>query len=232
VEQPRRGAASDPGQSLKNLFRIGGASFMLAGVLYVWAFVAELLLPTASLTSAVGLLQFIASYRSYFVLSYALFTAANSLSIVGVFAIYAVTRALNRSYAILGAGTLTIGLVATLLSSVTPALITLSDGFSTAGNVADQQVFATAAIAANAANNPIVASAFIGVGVIFVSLAMMGGGFGRRLVYLGLVVGVFNIVRALPFLTGYAFLTGLVFVSVSSLWILGVGYRVYKEEPA
>jgi hypothetical protein len=229
VEQQRYGAASDPGQPLKSLFRIGGASFMLAGIVYVWAFVAELLLPAATLSSAQGLLQFIAAYRSYFVLSYALFTAANSLSIVGVFAIYAATRVLNRSYAILGAGMLTIGLVVTLLSSVTPALIKLSDGYSASGNAADQQVFATAAIAVNAAYNPIIASAFIGVGVIFVSLAMLKGPFGRGLGYLGVVVGAFNILRALPFLTGYVFLTGLLFVSVSSIWIFGVGYRVYKE---
>ncbi len=229
MEPSRHGAASDPGQSPKNLLRIGGAAFMLAGIVYVWAFVAQLLLPAASLNSAEGLLQFVASHRLYFVLSYALFTAANSLSIVGVFAIYEVTRALNRSHAVLGAGTLTIGLVMTIMSSATPALITLSDGYSAAADVADQQVFATAAIAVNAAYNPVIAAAFIGVGVIFVSLAMLKGTFGRGVAYLGLIVGAFNILRALPFLAGYAFITGLLFVGVSSLWIFGVGYRVYRE---
>ena len=227
-QQPQYGAASEPGQSLKNLYRIAGASFMLASVLYVWAFVAELLLPVPSLSSAAGLLRFIATYRSYFVLSYAFFTAANSLSIVGVFGIYAVTRVLSRSYATLGAGTMTIGLVATLLSSTAPALITLSDGYSAASSVADQQAFANAALAVSATNNPIIASAFIGVGVILVSLALTRS-FGKVLASLGLVVGTLNIVRALPFLAGYSFLTGLVFVGVSSAWIFGVGYRVYRE---
>jgi hypothetical protein len=202
---------------------------MLAGILYVWAFVAELLVPVPSLNSAAGLLQFFASYRSFFVLSYALFTAANALSIVGVFGIYAVVRTLNRSYAALGAGTLTIGLVVELLSSTTPALIALSDGYSASGGAADQQAFATAALAVSATNNPLIASAFIGVGVIFVSFAMVRGPFGRGLAYLGVVVGAFNIVRALPFLAGYAFLMGLVFVGVSSFWIFGVGRVVYKE---
>jgi hypothetical protein len=228
-QQPQYGAASDPGPSLKNLLRIGGASFMLASLLYVWAFVAQLLLPAARLTSEAGLLQFIATYRPYFLLSYALFTAANALSIVGVLAIYAVTRASDKSHAVLGAGTLTIGLATTLLSSTTPALIALSDGYSSAASAADQQALATAALAVSAANNPVIASAFIGVGVIFVSLAMMKGPFGRVLAYMGLVVGAFNIIRALPLLAGYSFLTGLVFVGVSSLWILGVGRVVYKE---
>jgi hypothetical protein len=227
-QQPQHGAAQDPGQSLKRLFRIAGASFMLASVLYVWAFVAELLVPAPALSSAAGLLRYIASFRSYFVLSYALFTAANSLSIVGVFGIYAVTRALSRSFAILGAGTMTIGLVATLLSSTAPSLIMLSDGYSASSSAADQQAFANAALAVSATNNPLIASAFIGVGVIFMSLAMTRS-FGKGLASLGLVVWALNIVRALPFFAGYSFLMGLIFVGVSSAWIFGVGYRVYRE---
>lgn len=228
-QQPQNVAATNSGWSLKDLLRITGAAFMLSAILYVWAFVAQFLLPVPSFASAEGALQFIASYRSSFVLSYVLFTAANSLSIVGALGIYAVTRVLDRSYAMLGGGMLIIGLVAQLMSNTAPALITLSDGYSAAANAVDQQAFATAALAVSAANNPLIASAFIGVGVIFLSLAMTAGVFGRGLAYLGLVVGVLNIVRALPFLAGYSFLTGVIFVSVSSVWIFGVGRRVYKQ---
>jgi hypothetical protein len=228
-QQQRYGPASDPGNSLKNLCRIAGASFILAALLYVWAFVAQLILPAPSSSSAAGALQYVSSYRSFFVLSYSLFTVANSLSIVGVFGLYAVTRSLNRSYATLGAGTMTIGLVATLLSSTAPALITLSDGYSAAVNAADRQAFAMAALAVSATNNTVIASAFIGVGVIFASMAMTAPQFGRALAYLGLVVGALNIVRALPFLAGYSVLTGIVFVGVSSIWIFGVGRTVYRE---
>lgn len=228
-QQPQNVAVSNLGQSLVNLYRIAGASLMVAAVLYVWAFVAQLLLPVPSINSADGLLQYIASYRSFFVLSYALFTAANSLSIVGALGIYALTRVQNRSYAILGAGTLTVGLIVALLSSTAPALIRLSDGYSASATAGDQQAFATAVLAVSATNDPLIASAFLGVGVIFVSLAMMTGPFGRGLAYLGLVVGSLNIVRALPFFAGYSFLTGIVFVSVSSVWIFGVGYRVYRR---
>jgi hypothetical protein len=228
-QQPQYGAASNPGQSLRKLCMIAGGSLMVAAVLYVWAFVAQLLLPVSSLGTAEGVLQYIASYRSFFALSYALFTAANSLSIIGVLGIYAVTRVQNRSYATLGAGTMTVGLIVTLLSSTAPALIRLSDGYSAAATAAEQQAFATAALAVSATNNPLIASALIGVGVIFVSLAMMIGPFGKGLAYVGLVVGALNIVRALPFLAGYSVLTGIVFVGVSSVWIFGVGYRVYKQ---
>jgi hypothetical protein len=78
-------------------------------------------------------------------------------------------------------------------------------------------------------DNPIIASIFIGVGVIFVSLALMKGPFAKALAYLGLAVGALNIVRALPTLAGEAFITGAVFVAVSSIWIFGVGRRVYGE---
>ena len=224
-EQPLDAAAPSPGQSLKNLYRIAGSSFMIAGVLYVWAFAAQLFLPAPHFGESV--LQYVASYRSFFVLSYALFTVANSLSIIGVLGIYAVTRILDRSFAILGAGTMVIGLVATLFTSTEPALITLSYGFAAATSDADRQAFLTAAGVVGAMNNPLIASAFIGVGVIFVSLAMMAGQFGRGLAYLGLVVGTLNVVRALPFLAGYPFLTGIIFDSVSSVWIFGVGRKVY-----
>jgi hypothetical protein len=228
-QQLQGGAASNAAQSLKNLLRIAGASLMVSGIVYVWAFVAEFLLPVPSSTTADAALQFIATYRSFFILSYVLFTIANSLSIVGALGIYAVTRVRSMSYAALGAGTLIVGLIATLMSSTSPALITLSGGYSAATSAAEQQVFATAALAVFVMNNPLIASAFIGVGVIFISLAMMWGPFGRGLVYLGLVVGTLNIVRELPFLAGYPFLTGLIFVSVSSVWIFGVGHKIYKE---
>jgi hypothetical protein len=226
VEQPKYATQWNPGQSLKNLCRVGGASLMLAGVLYVWAFVAQYILPPPGFTTA-SLLQYIASYRSFFVISYTLFTVANSLSIVGALAIYMTTRVLDRSYAILGVGTLVVGFVATLLSSTAPALIRLSDAYSVNTGVADQQALAIAAEAVSATNNPLIAYAFIGVGVIFVSLAMRKGAFGKRLAYLGLFVGTLNIVRGLPPVSGYSLVT-LFFVAVSSVWIFEVGRKIYK----
>jgi hypothetical protein len=228
VEQRQaEAAASDSGQSLKNLYRIAGASFLVAGGFYVWAFVAEFLLPGPSFGE--GLLQYVASNRSSFVISYALYTAANSLSIVGVLGIYSATRALDRSFATLGAGTMIIGLMATLFSNTTPALVSLSDGYSAAASDAERQAITTAAGAVTSMDNPIVASAFIGVGVIFVSLAMRGAPFGKVLAYIGLAVGALNIVRALPLLSSYPFTTGVVFLVVSSVWIFGVGYKVYRQ---
>jgi hypothetical protein len=230
VQQTKDLAAWSSGQSLKNLRRIAGASLMLAGVLYVWAFVAEYILPAPGFTTA-GLLQYIAQYRSFFIISYTLFTVANSLSIVGAMGIYVVTRMVERSYAILGAGTLVVGFTTTLLSSTAPALIRLSDAYSAAyaaGSVPDQQALAIAAEAVTSTSNPLVASSFIGVGVIFVSLALMKGAFGRGLPYLGLFVGALNIVRGLPPLAGYSTVTAF-FVAVSSVWIFWVGRRIYKE---
>ena len=227
MEQQRAEAASGSGQSLKNLYRIAGASFLVAGGFYIWAFVAEFLLPGPVFGE--GLLQYVASNRQSFALSYALFTAANSLSIVGVLGIYAITRGLDRSYATLGAGTMIIGLMATLFSSTTPALISLSDRYSVAASDAERQAIATAAGAVTSMNNPVIASAFIGVGVIFVSVAMRKAPFGRGLAYVGAAVGTMYIVRALPFFAGYPFTTGVVFVAVSSVWIFGVGYKVYRQ---
>lgn len=226
-QQPQEAAPKDSSQSPKDLYRIAGASLMFASVLYVWALVAQLLLPTPSFSQDV--LQYVALNRNYFALSYALFTVANSLSIVGVFGIFEGTRTLNRSFATLGAGTMVIGLLATLLSTTTPAFLALSARYSAATSDAERQAYLTAAAGVSAMNEPLIASAFIGVGVIFVSLAMLSPPFGKALAYLGLVVGVFNIARALPFLADYPFVTSTLFVAVSSVWIFGVGYRVYKQ---
>ncbi len=226
-QQPQDVAASNPGQSLKGLYRIAGASFMLASILYVWALVAQLLLPTPGF--AENVLQYVASNRNLFVLSYSLFTVANSLSIIGVLGIFQVTRTLNRSYAILGAGTMVIGLMATLFSNLTPAFLSLSDRYSAATSDAERQAYLSAAAAVGAMDNPLIAAAFIGVGVVFVSLTMLTGPFGRGLAYLGVVVGIFNIVRALPFLASYPLVTSTLFVAVSSIWIFGIGYRVYRH---
>ena len=172
-------SAASPGLSLRKLCRIAGASLMLAGALYVWAFVAEFILPVQGPQTTENLLQYIATYRLFFVISYALFTAANSLSIVGAFGIYVVTRVADRSYALLGAATLVVGFIVTLLSSTQPALLTLSAAYSAATNVVDKQALAIAAEAVTSTNNPLIAASFIGVGVILVSLAMLKGVFGK-----------------------------------------------------
>jgi len=227
VQQTQDLAAWTSGRSLRNLRRIAGASLMLAGVLYVWAFVAQFILPAPGLTTA-SLLQYIAEYRPFFIISYVLFTVANSLSIIGALGIYVVTRVWDRSYAILGAGTLVVGFTVTLLSSTAPALIRLSDVYSASTDVVNQQALAIAAEAVASTNNPLVASSFIGVGVIFVSLAMMRGVYGKGVPYLGFFVGALNIVRGLPPLAGYSLVTAT-FVAVSSVWICWVGRRIYRE---
>jgi hypothetical protein len=226
----QRTEAPFPGQArpLRELLRIAGASLMVSAFVYVWAFVADYLGPGSGSTTVQAALQLFATYRSFFLLSYALFTLANSLSIVGAFGIYFVARVQNMSYAILGVGTLIVGFVATLLSSTTPALLMLSSGYA-ASPPLDQQIFVSAALAVFSMDNPIIASIFIGVGVIFVSLALIRSPAWRLLAYLGLIVGALNIVRALPSLAGEAFVTGAIFVAVSSIWIFGVGRRVYTE---
>lgn len=201
---------------------------MVAGVLYVWAFMAQYVLPSPASGTTETLLQYVATYRPYFIVSYALFTVANALSVVGAFGVYALTRAFDRSYAALGSGTLVVGFVAALLSTTAPALIALSYAWSSATDVADQQALAIAAEAVDVTNNPLVAYAFIGVGVIFVSLAILKGAKGAWLGYLGLFVGALNIVRGLPYLVDYSFLT-VTFVAVSAVWIFGVGREVYRQ---
>lgn len=228
MEQPQVTTAWSSGQSLKSLCRIGGASLMVAGMLYVWAFAAQYILPGQGSGTTENLLQFISTYRWYLVASYLLFSVANSLSIVGSFAVYAMLRVVDRGLALLGAGTLVLGFVFTLASPTAPALLNLSASYSAAaGNVADQQALAIAAVAVTASNNPLIAYVFIGVGVILVSLALRKGSFGRWLYYLGLFVGALNIVRGLPYLSGYSELT-LLFVAVSSSWIFGVGREIYR----
>ena len=228
-EQHRQDATpTSSDQSLQKLCKIAGASLMLAGVLYVWAFAAQYLLPAPSSNAAADTLQFVASYSSFLLLSYWLFSAANAHSIVGALGIYTVTSALDRSYAALGAFTLAVGLMAALFSNTAPALISLAKDYAGAATEAEKQVFATAAAGVSATINPLVSSTIIGVGVIFVSLALMKGRSGRGLAFLGFVEGSMNIVRGLPPLAGYSIIT-VVFVGLSSLWIFGVGRMVYRK---
>jgi len=224
--EQRESALTD--QSLEKLCRIAGASMMLAAVLYVWAFAAQYLLPAPSSNAAADTLQFVADYSSFFVLSYALFSAANALSIVGALGVYVVTRAVDKSYAALGALTLVVGLAGSLFSNTAPALISLAEGYASAATESEKQVYATAAAAAGAMNDPLAASTVIGVGVLFVSLALLKRPAWRSLAYLGFVAGVLNIVRGLPVVANYSLVT-LVFVALSSLWIFGVGRLVYRR---
>ena len=141
--------------------------------------------------------------------------------------IYVALRALDKSYAALGAGLLALGLAAALFSTTGPALVSLAKDYASAATEADKQVFATAAAGVSSTNEPIISSTLIGAGVIFVSLAIMRGASEKWLVYLGFAAGALNIVRNLPYVVNYFILTEI-FVVLSATWIFGTGRLVYR----
>jgi len=69
VERHLEQGTSSSSQSFGNLCLVAGASLMLAAVLYIWAFVAQTVLPAPSSDAAAVTLSFIAQYSSVFTLS-------------------------------------------------------------------------------------------------------------------------------------------------------------------
>lgn len=114
-------------------------------------------------------------------------------------------------------------------------LVYLSDQYATAGAArqAGLEASAEALIAQNSAFNPIY-EALMGLGILFLSLAMLKGVFPRYVAYLGITtcVAAFIGLSLYPIVgLGYFFWWAFLIV-----WLLAVGWKLYKlgrtREPA
>jgi len=220
---------SDP--SWSDLYRAGGIAGLLAGLMYIVAMILIFTTPSVPTAGGAETLLYIAAHRSLYILKQILWLAPSVLAMVVFLALYPALKHLNKSYAAIGA---VLGISAWALSLAwpttgegAPTLVYLSDRYAAATTAAERTAFATAAevlIATEAI--PAALGVLQTIGILIISLVMVGGVFPRSVAYLGVATGAIGIVsEALISILGIAYAIYGVLVMV---WFLVIGWQLYR----
>lgn len=218
--------------SWKGLYKAGGISALLYILL-------SLVIPTVQVLTmeffsstaeynGVEFLQFIAENRFWWFFVQTVVLGTSILAIVAFVALFVALKHLDKSMAALGAViAVTCELLFMAYYPVLLGTIYLSDKFVTAS--ADQQILlgaaADALMAINNAFNPLYESLF-GIGIMFLSLAMLKGVFHKSIAYLGIAIGPISIIAISlwPVLNVGYFWWWILFV----IWFIAVGVKLYR----
>lgn len=231
--------APEPDPAWRRLYTIGG---VCAG-LYV---LVALVIPGVMTTSTTGfwdilvdppeLLAFIADNKLFWHIVQGGVLQGSILLIITFAAIYPTLKQIDRVFAAVGTIiSITTQVLFMAYYPVLLGLVYLSDQYVTAGAArrVGLEASAEALIAQNSAFNPIY-EALMGIGVLFLSLAMLKGGYSRLVAYLGIATcaAAFVGLSLYPIVgIGYFFWWAF-FVA----WLLAVGWKLIRmgraPEPA
>jgi hypothetical protein len=229
VETAQATGAAD--RSWRDLYRAGGLAALLASLMYISALVVLVVTPPAPAAGGEAILRYIAAHRSVYILEQVLWLAPSVLLVVTFLALCAALIGVNRSYAAIG-GVLAIAswalpLVYPATGGGAPALVYLSDHYMAAGDAVQRAALAAAAEGFVAQNViPGAAGILEPIGILIMSLVMLGGVFSRSLAYLGIATGAIGIVSESlrPVLGGGYVVYGLLLL----VWLIAVGWGLYR----
>ena len=233
-------AVAGPDPSWRGLYKAGGVSGVLVGILVILNIVLLFTTPQAPSSGGAATLQYIASNRSVYIVEQALGPPLYFLEIVALLALYIAIKNLNKSYAAVGS-VLAIVSQAIILAYVTfGGLVYLSDNYMAATTEAQRTAYATAAEWAIAVNNAVSAAGIdpiltaCAIGVLIISLVMLKGIFPKGVAYFGIVTGALGIISAFgiivrpiaippPLGIGYTFYSFFLVI-----WFVAVGLKLYR----
>ena len=213
-------------RELKGFYRIGGAAFVVSGLLFVSRAALEFAAGEPPSNGA-EILAWIASHSLAISLISETLFFATVLLVPAVIALYHSLAAVDPVKAAIGCG---------IIAVVIPLLAVLLI-------VHGRLVYPVYGLRAGTPDQAaLVVAVFYGgmhavdllmaVATIILSLAMRGGAYGKPLAYLGFATALFDIIGSYPFAIGP--LPTLVCRLFFAAWFIAVGWRLYRmrEEPA
>ena len=240
TQKPPGEVVVGPGPSWRGLYKVGGVSGVLTGVLLIISMVLIFTTPQAPSSGGSATLQYIASNKLVYIVEQVLGIAPVFLEIIALLALYMVIKNLNKSYAAIGS-VLAIVSQSIVLSSMTfGGLVYLSNNYMAATNDAQRATFATAAEWALAQNNAVSASGIdpimtsCAIGVLVISLVMLKSIFHKGIAYWGIATGILGIISAFgivirpiavppPLGIGY-----VLFAFLLTAWFVALGTKLYR----
>lgn len=218
-------------RSWSQLYWAGGASVLIALLLYIVALVLDFTLPAVPTSGGAAVLTYIGAHRAAYIAEQVLWLAPGILLAVVVLAVYIAIKDLNPSWALIGGVLAVASWVITPAYPTTgagaPALVHLSDKYMATGDAAQRAALAAAAegfIAQNAIASVI--GVLEAIGILIISVVMLRGTFKRSVVYLGIATGGTGIVcEALKTVVGVGY---IVYGLLLFVWLAAIGWTLFQ----
>ncbi len=216
-------------QDWKGLYRAGGASLLIMGVLYIIGFYLFFQLGGLP-TSGQAALTALSAQKLLAQITITTFAATDFLFIPAVFAFYIALKGVRRTYALIASGLAGLFIVLDLGVNTVNffSLVALGDKYAVATTEAQRATYvATADLTLGAVNVglPLAGLAFA-VGVLVFGLAMLKGVFNKPTAYLTMIVGIVGIIGTIP-IPALAFVF-VVTIILGAVWFLVVGFKLYR----
>ena len=223
-----------PDPSWKGLYRAGGVSAFLFALLTLATFVLIAITPqppstgeSGTLPGGVATLQYISAHKAAYLVNMLVFVGPVTVTIVVFLALFVALLRVSKSVAAIGAavGITSVVLCVTGFTQLF-GLVPLSDQYATATTVAQRAAVVSTANGLLAQINSVSFGGILfAVGVLIISLAMLGGIFPKAVAYLGIVTGVIGIVcESLRPVIG----AGYSIYGILLIWILAVGWILWR----
>jgi hypothetical protein len=218
----------------KWLYRVGGISALVLGIAYII---------TIPLYAHVGAppsggearLKYLALHTTVWWAILGLSVLTDFLFVPVALALYLALKGVNRNAMLVA--TAFVGLFIVLDLAVTwsnyASLITLSGHYAAATNDAQRAAYVAAANYASAVLASSLEAVYsimvLSFGILMIGLVMLKGIFSKSTAYLGLVTGILGIVSvAGPFFVSTLSVTIIITSVLTTVWVLFVGYRLYR----
>lgn len=212
----------------KGLYKTGGASFLVAGILFIIGFFLLFFLgPLPSTTEAA--LKTVAEQKLLFQTNNGIFTLATILFIPALLALYLALKEVDKTGMLIASGLSALAITLFLGAIIVNySLIILSREYGAATTDAQRAAYVAAAdLVRGAAGAGFALSVLIfSVAVLIVSRVMLKGIFGKGIAYLGIITGIVGLVGGIP--VPVLSIIGLVSVLFFAAWFLAVGNKLYK----
>ena len=138
-------AVAGPDPSWRGLYKVGGISGVLVGILFIINVVLLFTTPQAPSSGGAATLQYIASNRSIYIIEQVVGLTPIFLEIVALLALYMAINNLNKSNAAIGSVLAIVSQAIVLAYMTFGGLVYLSDKYMAATTDAQRTAFATAA---------------------------------------------------------------------------------------
>jgi hypothetical protein len=230
--QERMNNAVDPDG--RALYRAGGISSLVLGIAYL-AIIALYVPIGAPPSGAEARLAYIAGNTKIWWGILGLSVLTDFLFVPVALALYLALKGVNKSVMLLA--TASVGLFIVLDLAITwtnyEALITLSGTYAAAANDTQKAAAVAAAVYPSAVLESrllfVYNSLTLAVGILMTGFVMRTGSFSRSTAYLGIATGIFGIISVVgPFFTSALSLTIIVTSILTTIWVLFVGYGLYR----
>ena len=222
--------------SWKGLYRWGGISAMLAGVILFVVLASALVLGAPTSNTGEGILKWLGGGTTLAYSFYGLSMVVDVLLVPVVLAVYLALKGVNKNAMLTAAGfwglALALDLGVTCITWI--ALITLSQNYAAATSDVQRAAFvATAdyAVGITSVSATVYGSIVYMIGPLVTSLVMLKGVFSKVTAYVGLVGGIVGLAYGVTVFVPYSSFV-LIPLAISfillGIWLLLAGSRLYS----